>query len=67
MPVEEFDEVKQRLLNELQRFRQSFDDPLLDASKLKKLAAEHDHVAEQKKNGRYGKGEEWQYLRYLQD
>lgn len=60
-------EVKQRLTNELQRFRRKHGDPLLDPDKLKKLAEEHDRVAQHAKGGRYGRGETWNYLKYLQE
>jgi N-sulfoglucosamine sulfohydrolase len=60
-------EVRQRLLDELRRFRHEHNDPLLDPAKLEKLAAEHDHVATNEKGGRYGKGQSWKYLEYLRD
>lgn len=60
-------DVKQRLMDELQQFRAEHGDPLLDPDKLKKLAEEHDHVAQHAKGGRYGRGESWGYLKYLQD
>lgn len=61
----ELADVKQRLLNELDRFRNLHRDPLLDPEKLKKLAAEHDYVATKVKGGRYGRGKNWEYLQYL--
>jgi N-sulfoglucosamine sulfohydrolase len=61
----ELADVKERLLDELRRFRHEHDDPLLDPAKLEKLSAEHDHVAENDKGGRYGKGQSWKYLEYL--
>ena len=60
-------EVKQRLRDELQRFRTEHSDPLLDPDRLRKLAEEHDHVAQHVKGGRYGRGENWGYLKYLRD
>ena len=60
-------EVKQRLMDELQRFRKKHADQLLDPDKLKKLADEHDHVARHVKGGRYGRGETWNYLEYLRE
>jgi N-sulfoglucosamine sulfohydrolase len=62
----EMAEVKQRLLDELRRFRQQHNDPLLDPQKLRKLAEEHEYVATQLKGGRYGPKQQWEYLRYLQ-
>ena len=62
----ELADVKQRLLDKLQRFREDLGDPLLDAGRLKKLAEEHDHVARNVKGGRYGRGQSWRYLQYLQ-
>ncbi len=58
--------VKQRLLDALQRFRTQHGDPLLDSARLLQLADEHDNVAENEKGGRYGKGQNWKYLEYLQ-
>jgi N-sulfoglucosamine sulfohydrolase len=63
----EFADVKRRMLGELKRFREQYNDPLLDSAKLKKLAAEHDRVSKHEKGGRYGKGQSWKYLEYLQD
>ena len=63
----ELAEVKQRLLKELQRFRQRHGDPLLDTDKLNQLAAEHKKVATTVKGGRYGRGQKWSYLKYLQE
>jgi hypothetical protein len=42
-------------------------DPLLVADKLQKLAAEHQYVAKNLKGGRYGRAQNWQYLKYLRD
>ena len=58
-------DVKSRLLAELKSFREKHNDPLLDAAKLKLLAEEHDHVAKNVKNGRYGAGQSWKYHTYL--
>jgi len=60
-------ELKQRLMDELRRFRKEHGDPLLDPDKLKKLAEEHDPVTQHVKGGRYGRGETWNYLKYLQE
>ena len=60
-----YEDVKQRLLSELQRFRQLHDDPLLDANKLALLAEEHDHIHTKVRGGRLGKGQSWRYLDYL--
>ena len=54
-------------MDELQRFRIEHADPLLDPDKVKKLAEEHDRVAQHAKGGRYGRGENWGYLKYLKD
>jgi N-sulfoglucosamine sulfohydrolase len=62
-----FTQVKHRLLTELQQFRERLNDPLLDPIKLKKLAAEHVHVAKNLNRGRYAKGQSWQYQNYLLD
>jgi len=62
----EVTDVKQRLLDELQRFREQRHDPLLDPEKLKKLAAEHEYVAAKVEGGRYGHRQSWKYPTYLQ-
>jgi len=58
-------EVRDRLLAELERFRREHADPLLDHTTLQKLEAEHAQVAKEKPRGRYGRGESWNYLDYL--
>lgn len=58
--------VKQRLLDELHRFRVEHNDPLLDPKKLDRLAKEHDRVFNELPDGRYKEGQRWEYLDYLQ-
>ncbi len=58
--------AKRRLMAELQHFREQHKDPLLNAEKLRQLEAEHDYVASATKRGRYGEGQSWKYLDYLQ-
>ena len=58
-------DVQRKLLEALRRFRERHADPLLDTDKLRQLTQEHDDVAQNRKRGRYGPGENWQYLQYL--
>jgi len=62
---EQLTEVKQRLLRELEQFRQRYDDPLLDPDKLVLLANEHDQIHAIRQGGRLGKEASWQYIYYL--
>jgi len=59
-------DIRQRLSDALQQFRQQHGDPLLDSGKLEKLAEEHDYVHRKVPGGRYGPGQSWKYLQYLQ-
>lgn len=57
--------IKQRLLAELQKFREKNGDPLLDMDKLQMLAEEHESVATTSIDGKYAPDENWKYLTYL--
>ena len=61
-----FTKIKERLMDELQRFREKHNDPLLHPSKLDQLGREHDYVAKNMKGRRYGKQQFWKYREYLQ-
>ena len=60
-------QVRSRLLEALRDHRIALRDPLLDPARLRELAEEHDEVSKTKRRGRYGAGENWRYLDYLQE
>ncbi len=59
--------TRQRLAEALLLFRQHHGDPLLAPDTLVQLSDEHDHVANNLRGGRYGKGQAWNYQSYLVD
>lgn len=62
---DEYKSIKQTLLRELEEFRRTHHDPLLDQQRLLRLAEEHDHIHNELPGGRLAKGQSWQYLDYL--